>query len=121
MSLSLDDFGTGYSSLAYVHRLPVDKLKIDRSFTQGLMEHDSARKIIRSILELSRSLKLDCVVEGVETHEQAALLQALGCRTMQGYLFHRPMAPEAIGPYLRREDVETSALDDTRLSRRRAQ
>ncbi|MCJ2062770.1 EAL domain-containing protein [Methylobacterium sp. J-088] len=121
VSLSLDDFGTGYSSLAYVHRLPVDKLKIDRSFTQGLMEHDSARKIIRSILELSRSLKLDCVVEGVETHEQAALLQALGCRTMQGYLFHRPMAPEAIGPYLRREDVGTSALDDTRLSRRRAQ
>lgn len=120
VSLSLDDFGTGYSSLSYVHRLPVDKLKIDRSFTQGLLKDDSARKIIRSILELSRSLKLDCVVEGVETHEQAALLQKLGCRTMQGYLFHRPMAPEAIDAYLCQEDDETAKRDDMRLGRWRA-
>ncbi|XYD06911.1 EAL domain-containing protein [Methylobacterium sp. NMS12] len=121
VSLSLDDFGTGYSSLAYVHRLPVDKLKIDRSFTQGLLEHDSARKIIRTILELSHSLNLDCVVEGVETPEQAALLRKLGCRTMQGYLFHRPMAAEAIDAYLHQEDVGIPTLEQSRLARRRAQ
>lgn len=76
VSISLDDFGTGYSSLSYVHRLPVDKLKIDRSFTQGILDQDSSRDIVRSIIDLSRNLKLGCVVEGVETAEQAVLLAA---------------------------------------------
>ncbi|RYE97533.1 MAG: EAL domain-containing protein, partial [Oxalobacteraceae bacterium] len=94
VSISLDDFGTGYSSLSYVHRLPVDKLKIDRSFTQAILEHETSRNIVRSIIDLSRNLKLGCVVEGVETAEQVVLLSTLGCTAMQGYFFHKPM-PEA--------------------------
>lgn len=101
VDLSLDDFGTGYCSLSYVHTLPVDKLKIDQSFTRALLERESARKIITSILDLSRGLGLQCVVEGVETPGQAAVLQGLGCPLMQGYLFHKPMPAEEVVIYLR--------------------
>lgn len=101
VGLSLDDFGTGYCSLSYVHALPVDKLKIDQSFTRALHERESARKIVTSILDLSRGLGLQCVVEGVETPGQAAFLKALGCPLMQGYLFHKPMPADDVLAYLR--------------------
>jgi diguanylate cyclase (GGDEF)-like protein len=101
VSISLDDFGTGYSSLSYVHRLPVDKLKIDRSFTQDILDQASSRDIVRSIIDLSLNLKLGCVVEGVETAEQAVLLATLGCTSMQGYFFHKPMPEEDVITYLR--------------------
>ena len=89
--IALDDFGTGFSSLSYVHRLPLDKIKVDRSFTAGLASDQASRDIVKSILDLCRNLKIACVVEGVETVEQGLILQSLGCSTMQGYHFSRPM------------------------------
>ena len=91
IAIALDDFGTGYSSLSYVHRLPLDKLKIDRSFISEITTDPASRDIVTSILGLARNLKLCCVVEGIETAEQARLLESLGCVQMQGYHFHRPM------------------------------
>ncbi|WP_455974117.1 putative bifunctional diguanylate cyclase/phosphodiesterase [Methylorubrum populi] len=89
--ITLDDFGTGYSSLSYVQRLPLDRLKIDRSFIVRIGEDETSLNIVRSILDLCRHLGLRCIVEGVETSEQMRVLRAAGCRSMQGYLFHRPM------------------------------
>jgi diguanylate cyclase (GGDEF)-like protein len=98
--IALDDFGAGYSSLSYVHRLPIDKLKIDASFVRGLEEGGKRPAIVKTILDLCRNLRLDCVVEGVETAEQMLLLRSLGCRVAQGYLFARPMSAEAVAGYL---------------------
>ncbi|MGX7706475.1 putative bifunctional diguanylate cyclase/phosphodiesterase [Methylobacterium sp. Gmos1] len=92
IAIALDDFGTGYSSLSYVHRLPLDKLKIDRSFVSEVTTDPASRDIITSIAALARNLTLDCVVEGIETDEQARLLEGLGFVLMQGYHFSRPMA-----------------------------
>ncbi|AWN50749.1 GGDEF-domain containing protein [Methylobacterium sp. 17Sr1-1] len=92
IAIALDDFGTGYSSLSYVHRLPLDKLKIDRSFVSEVTTDPASRDIITSIAALARNLTLDCVVEGIETDEQARLLKELGFVLMQGYHFGRPMA-----------------------------
>nr|WP_260408037.1 bifunctional diguanylate cyclase/phosphodiesterase [Planomonospora venezuelensis] len=90
--IALDDFGTGYSSLSYLRTLPVDILKIDRSFTSALTEADSrTRAFTKAIVELATSLSLHTVVEGVETSEQAALLQQMGCPLAQGYLFSPPV------------------------------
>lgn len=101
--IALDDFGAGYSSLSYVHRLPIDKLKIDGSFMRGLEAADKRRAIVKTILDLCRNLGLDCVIEGVETPEQLVLLQPLGCRVVQGFLFARPMPGEAVAGYLAAE------------------
>ncbi|SFL49744.1 putative bifunctional diguanylate cyclase/phosphodiesterase [Methylorubrum salsuginis] len=96
VGIALDDFGTGYSSLSYLQRLPVDRLKIDRSFVIRCAEDETSLNIVRSILDLCRHLTLDCVVEGVETADQLLLLRSVGCRAMQGYLFHKPMPAAAI-------------------------
>lgn len=93
--IALDDFGTGFSSLAYLHRLPIDKVKIDRSFISNL-ENKSTHGIVKSIIALCESMNLDCIVEGVETEEQAAILDKLGCRYFQGYLFAKPMFLEDV-------------------------
>lgn len=87
--VALDDFGTGYSSLSYLHRLPIDRIKIDRSFVRDCAS-PAGRSILISILALCASMKLECVVEGVETEEQLATLEELGCDCFQGYLFARP-------------------------------
>lgn len=86
LRIAIDDFGTGYSSLAYLHRLEVDVLKIDRSFVSSLDTRHS-RSIVESILGLARNLRIDVVAEGVETLDQARFLRAHGCGSMQGYLF----------------------------------
>jgi len=95
VSISIDDFGTGYSSLAYLRKLPIDTLKIDRSFVRDLEESDDNAAIVAAIIAMSRSLKLRVVAEGVETAGQMHWLARQGCTLMQGWLFARALeAPE---------------------------
>jgi diguanylate cyclase (GGDEF)-like protein/PAS domain S-box-containing protein len=91
VKFALDDFGTGYSSLSYLKRLPLDTLKIDRSFIRDLESDPSDRVIVQTILNIARTLQLSVIAEGVETQMQALLLRQLGCPAYQGYLFARPM------------------------------
>ncbi|HWT34898.1 MAG TPA: EAL domain-containing protein, partial [Paraburkholderia sp.] len=91
LNISLDDFGTGYSSLTCIHRLPLDKIKIDRGFLDRIDADPAAQDIVRSIVELCRSLELTCVAEGVQTEAQANVLRGLGCTAMQGFYFGMPM------------------------------
>jgi EAL domain-containing protein (putative c-di-GMP-specific phosphodiesterase class I) len=88
---SLDDFGTGYSSLTYLKRLPLDRLKIDRSFVQDMMVDATSGAIAQTILSLGRAMSISVIAEGVETEEQRGYLAALGCHAFQGYLFSRPL------------------------------
>lgn len=94
VSFSLDDFGTGYSSLAYLKRLPLDQLKIDKSFVRDVLSNTDDAAIARAILTLARSLELDVVAEGIELAAQRDLFVAWGCHSFQGYYFGRPV-PEA--------------------------
>ena len=89
--LEIDDFGTGYSSLSYLQRLPFDILKIDRSFVRELSAGKGSLDIVKAILQLARSFRLEVIAEGVETEEQLSVLRALGCGYLQGYLFSRPV------------------------------
>ncbi len=98
--IAIDDFGSGYSSFSYIHQLPVDKIKIDRSFVTQLVKHSSAVKIIKTIVDLCRNLHLDCVIEGVETTAELAKLMPVKARYIQGYLFARPMPADAVIAYL---------------------
>lgn len=106
MRMSLDDFGTGFSSLRHLQELPLDKIKIDRSFTMRLSEDADCRKIVASTLSLADALGLTTVAEGVETAAEAEWLRNHGCKLGQGYWFARPLAPDAAhemvrGPGLR--------------------
>jgi EAL domain-containing protein (putative c-di-GMP-specific phosphodiesterase class I) len=101
VSLLMDDFGTGYSSLHHLHIFPFDVLKIDRSFVSRMTEGEQPLQIVRTIIELARALGMNVVAEGIETREQYELLQQLGCRFGQGFLFARPMTAEAVTQLLR--------------------
>jgi diguanylate cyclase (GGDEF)-like protein/PAS domain S-box-containing protein len=91
LGFSLDDFGTGYSSLAYLRRLPVDQLKIDRSFVRDIIDDAASSVIAQTIINLSKAMGLPVIAEGVETVEQRSMLEGLGCHSFQGYLFSAPL------------------------------
>ena len=103
LRMAIDDFGTGYSSLSYLSRLPIDALKIDRSFVADMLPSRQSRVLVRSIIRIGQTLNLETVAEGVETEEQAAQLQRLGAGLGQGYLFGRPMDRHALIRHLRRQ------------------
>ena len=101
VSLLMDDFGTGYSALNQLQSFPFDILKIDRSFVSRMMEGEQAQQIVKTIVELARVLGMDVVAEGIETREQHHLLRQMGCRYGQGFLYARPLSPEAITRLIR--------------------
>lgn len=91
INIAVDDFGTGYSSLGYLAKLPVQTLKIDRSFIITMLNDSDTMTLVRTMISLAHSLRLKVVAEGVEEEEQAKVLRLLGCDEMQGYLFSKPI------------------------------
>ncbi|MDB5968108.1 MAG: hypothetical protein JWQ90_558 [Hydrocarboniphaga sp.] len=103
MGISLDDFGTGYSSLSYLHQLPVDSIKIDRSFISGLDSDARVREIVQATVELAHRLKIDIVAEGVEEPHTAAYLHGLGCQAVQGWLYSKAQPSTVVDEWVRTE------------------
>jgi EAL domain-containing protein (putative c-di-GMP-specific phosphodiesterase class I) len=103
IEIAIDDFGVGYSSLSYLARLPVQTLKIDRSFLAAILDESDTMMLVQTIISLAHSLKLKVIAEGVESEEQAKLLRLLGCDEMQGYLISRPVPFEQMSALLERE------------------
>ena len=91
VQLSVDDFGIGYSSLSYLHRFPLNVLKIDKSFVMDIIDKPESRDVINSIVGLARSMGLQVVAEGAEHDDQIEVLKGLGCDFGQGFVFHRPL------------------------------
>ena len=98
--LDLDDFGTGYSSLSYLKDFPVDGVKLDKSFVEGLGEDATGSALVRKIIDLCHTLGLEVLAEGIETPEQAALLKDMGCDLGQGYYFAHPLPSEEFAELL---------------------
>jgi len=91
VTIAVDDFGTGFSSLSYLAKLPIDTIKIDRSFVTDMTAGPGGLSLVSTIISLAHSMKLKVVAEGVETEEQSRLLRLLRCDEMQGFLFSRPV------------------------------
>jgi diguanylate cyclase (GGDEF)-like protein len=101
--IALDDFGTGYSSLSYLRSFPFDKIKIDRSFIDGIEAGHDAAAIVRAIVDLARALGMETTAEGVEREDQMAELRLQGCSSIQGFLFSRPIAADEVAKLVRRD------------------
>jgi EAL domain-containing protein (putative c-di-GMP-specific phosphodiesterase class I) len=109
VGLAIDDFGTGYSSLSYLRSVPVDRIKIDRSFVKDVTASEDAAVIASTIVNLAHSLRLEVVAEGVETAEQARFIRNTGCAFGQGYYWGRPASPAVIRDLLGRVRTEEFA------------
>jgi len=109
VSISLDDFGTGYSSLSYLKGLPVDTVKIDRSFVRDVVMDGDDASITTAIILMAKALRLRVVAEGVETEEQMEFLSTRGCDEIQGFLFSPPVTADAIIELLRKDTDESAA------------
>jgi EAL domain-containing protein (putative c-di-GMP-specific phosphodiesterase class I) len=99
--LAIDDFGTGYSSFAYLRRFPIDILKIDKSFVDGVANEPTASALVDAMIRIGKTLRMETVAEGIEHIEQADRLRALKCDIGQGYLFSRPLPSDAVSAFLR--------------------
>ncbi len=115
VGLCIDDFGIGYSSLSRLQQLPIDLLKVDRSFVQHIGPRGENTEIVRTIIDLAKNLKMDIVAEGVETEEQLAGLRSLGCHKIQGFYFARPMTPEATFQFIKnRNQANANSITEIR-------
>jgi EAL domain-containing protein (putative c-di-GMP-specific phosphodiesterase class I) len=111
--LSIDDFGTGHSSLAYIRKLPVQEMKIDRSFVRNMVADKDDAVIVRSTIELGHNMGLKVVAEGVEDHAALMLLTKLGCDQAQGYFIAKPMPPDEYETWLRRRQTVGDKLTES--------
>ena len=100
--LAIDDFGTGHSSLAYLKQFPVQEVKVDRTFVQGVAESPVDSAIVRAVIDLANAMGISTVAEGVETEEQVSGLQQLGCQVAQGFYFSQPLTALDFGELLTR-------------------
>jgi EAL domain-containing protein (putative c-di-GMP-specific phosphodiesterase class I) len=112
IKIAIDDFGTGYSSLNYLARLPLDTLKIDRSFVAPMNTSPVHKAIVTTVISLARSLNLRIVAEGVESNDQADLLRSLRCDEAQGYLYSRPVPEQEIGSALKSPRTDAAVQPD---------
>jgi EAL domain-containing protein (putative c-di-GMP-specific phosphodiesterase class I) len=100
VDIAIDDFGTGYSSLGYIAKLPVNAVKIDRSFVIEMGNNEYCRNIVTLIVSLAHTLKLKVIAEGVDDPEHVRILRDIGCDEMQGFLISKPLPPEGVAAYI---------------------
>ena len=109
MGLSMDDFGTGYSSLSVLKRLPIDELKIDKSFVDTVLTDKKSEALVKNVIKMGNELAMDTLAEGTETYEQVAILKEFGCKIFQGYYFSKPLKQEELIAFIKEQETNKAA------------